>query len=139
MDRETLKDFILEKNLPVESRLYPDLFKCREAVQMANDDPVTYAKKLKLRKADLELDVQIAALNPGMHEQFEVEAASSISNTSTPNTADVTPPTPLFSGKKKLDNKTIGAQADNRVEGMRRDMIRDGEHGPTTQEEIDDL
>ena len=40
--------------------------------------------------------------------------------------------------KKNLSKKAIAKQSNDRVDGLRHDMIKEGEHGDT-EEEIDDL
>jgi hypothetical protein len=132
MDRKTLVEFITENALPVESRLYPDLFKLRIAVQDAKTDPDNYLKKLDLRREDLEMDLELSNLNPGLHDSAETPASVSVANDSAKESAP----------KKDLSASGLEKKATDRVEGLNRDMMRMGEHGPmdqTLQEELDDI
>ena len=147
MDRASLVDYIQENHLPVDSRLYPDLFKLRVAVQEAKTDPDAYLKKLELRRADLEMELKISELNPGLHDQPETPASVSIANKSD---KEVTPETPPQT-KKQITPAKINAQAEERVAGLNKDMIDTGEHAPldpeaqkiadaqTVEEELDDI
>lgn len=141
MDRQSLVNYIVEHNLPVDSRLYPDLFKLRVAVQDAKTDVKSYLKKLERRRADLEMDLQIAKLNPAMQNQPETPPSVSIANQSKQETAVAAgTETPK---KKDLSPRSLAKQTDQRVDGLRHDMIKSGEHGESTPEtpgsELDDI
>lgn len=127
MSRQSLVDYITEHALPVDSRLYPDLFNLRVAVQDAKTDPDTYKKKLELRRADLEMDLEIDKLNPGLNEQPETPVNTSINNT----------PPPVV--KKNLSPEALEKKAVDRVDGLREDMIKTGEHGNTPDDEALDV
>lgn len=133
MDRLSLVDYITENVLPVESRLYPDLFKLRIAVREAKDDVKGYLKKLELRKTDLEMDVEIASLNPGMNDQPETPASVSMANVSTKETA------PEGVDKPDLTPAGMAVKTTERVEGLRQSMIQTGEHGDSVKDQVDDI
>lgn len=145
MDRASLVEYIQENALPVESRLYPNLFDLRIAVQDAKTDPDAYLKKLALRRADLEMELQIADLNPGLHDEPETPASVSIANKFEKETGP--------SGQqpaKKITPAKINQQAEERVAGLNKDMQETGEHVPMdpeaekiadaqVQKELDDI
>lgn len=131
MDRPTLIDYIDEHALPVESKLYPDLFDLRVAVQEAKDDPDGYLKKLDYRRADLEMNLEISDLNPGLHEESQRESSVSIANRSTKEVS----PGKAAKPKKKLDKSTLEKQTTERVGGLRHDMIKEGEHGEAPEQD----
>jgi len=137
MDRTSLVSYIKDNLLPVDSRLYPDLFKLRIAVQDAKTDPDAYLKKLELRRPDLEMDLQIGDLNPELHKQEETPPSVSIANQSKTETG----PSPNVD-KKDLTPASIAKQTTERVEGLNQDMMKTGEHGPldqTVDEELEDI
>ena len=130
MSRQALVDYIGEHVLPVDSRLYPSLFKLRVAVTEAKTDPDTYLKKLALRKSDLEMDLQIEDLNPGLHDRPETPANVSMANTVPDKTKAI---------KKNITPEKIEQQATDRVKGLPKDMIKTGEHGDTSEDEALDV
>jgi hypothetical protein len=112
-----------ERNKPIKKtvtypvldvRYYPDLFKLREAVQAAKEDPVGYQKQFEAHKAELELDLQMAAANPELFKQkVDPTLAASIST-----------------GPKKAPGQAaLAKQTTDRVSGLAADQIRDGEMG----------
>lgn len=150
MDRESLIQFCKKNNLPVETHLYPDLFKLREAVEFAYTDPKGYVKKLELRRNDLEMDREVAALNPEVYEmEHKPESIGSIAvanaprsghsdNSGNPGTSNE------FSGfstehkpKKKINNELIEKQSEERINNLQRDMEKDGELLPLAEEAPD--
>lgn len=111
-----------ERNKPIkktvqypvlDTRYYPDLFKLREAVQAAKEDPVGFQKNFEAHKADLELDLQIAAANPTLFKQ-KVDPTLSAS---------------IKVGEKKKAPSTtsLAKQTTDRVQGLAADQARDGE------------
>ena len=132
MDRNSLVIYITDNALPVESRFYPDLFKLRVAVQEAKIDPASYLKKLELRRADLEMDLEIDKLNPGLHDRPETPEIK-VSIVSTPRSSL----SPAI--KKDLSDSGIEKQTSERIGGLRKDMIKLGEHGETPEEETSDI
>ena len=132
MDRESLVEYIRENNLPVDSRLYPDLFKLRIAVQDAKIDPDAYLKKLALRKDDLELDLTISELNPGLHEKKEEAPSVSMANKTTKEAILPETPQPV---KRDLSPSSLEKKTNERVAGLRKDMIDTGEHGEAPEQE----
>jgi len=107
--------------LRVPAQLYPSLFKLREAVLFAANDPKGYAKHLDIHREDLEMDVEVAKLNPDLQEEnSETFESATESTPKTPRKTRV---------KKNLSDSKIKQQAADRVEGMGREMIKDGEMG----------
>lgn len=103
---------------PLDPRYYPDLFKLREAVQVAQEDPVGYHKQFEAKKADLELDLQMAAANPTLFKQK----------------VDPTLAASIKTGPKKApDAPTLIKQTTDRVSGLAADQARDGELELTPQ------
>ena len=134
MDREALLEFITEHNLPVEEHLYPSLFKLREAVQAAKEDPEKYIEKLELNRESLEMDLTIASLNPELYEEtseHDLSAEDIINNK--PKIPKTSRP------KRNLSDEAINKKAEDRVAGLRHDMIKSDEHRQTADEEIEDL
>jgi len=125
MGREALLHYIKENALAVDARYYPDLFKLREAVSMAKNDPEGYAKQFEAREADLRLDLEIAACNPTL-----------FGNTPSPE--------PLIasanlSSRKASSTKVLAKQTGDRLAGLAADQIRDGEMAPVDDEEHGEL
>ncbi len=117
MDRPTLLRFIKDNALKVDARYYPNLFKLREAVQYAKDDPKGYATNFALHEPDLRLDLEMAQCNPNLF-QPDAQAGFIASVGSVP----VAPPK---ASKPDVLAKKTGA----RLEGLKQDQIRDGEMG----------
>lgn len=134
MTRDMLLDYISENQLPVDANLYPDLLALRVAVQDAKNDPKAYLKKLDRIRPDLEMDLQVAKLNPGIFDEKEQPASVSVANSASRPAPHVTAP-----AKKDTSKEAIEKQTENRVEGLRQDMIESGEHGPTEEEILDDI
>ena len=133
MNREALLRFVKVNNvgacsieeggkteeLPQMSPVYyPDLFKLREAVQFAKDDPKGYHKNFALREADLRLDLEMAKCNPELFNQNVSDEGliASVALKVKPAKA---------SSKAKLTVKT-----EDRLDGLKADMERGGELGP---------
>ena len=108
-----------EKAFPqLNPAYYPDLFKLREAVQFAKDDPKGYQKHFAIHEADLRLDIEMAACNPELFNQ-KAPADFVAKVNLTPAGA------PKASSQAALTVKT-----EDRVSGLAADMTRDGELGP---------
>ena len=137
MTRAMLVGYIRHNALPVDSRLYPDLFKLRVAVQEAVDDEDGYVKRLAKHKEDLEMDLLLGEMNPGLYEQ---ELPESVSRANTGPVEEASGPIspPRVKETVKERQARLSRQQDTRVEGLRRDMISTGEHGDT-QDTLDDL
>lgn len=116
MDRESLLRYIKDNALPVEAKYYPDLFKLREAVQAAKEDEAGYLKAFELKKADLTLDLQMAAANPELFdEKVEADFVASVSNSVS---------------SKASNTAVLRKKTEDRVKGLAKDQERDGEIGP---------
>lgn len=109
---------------PLDPRYYPDLFKLREAVQSAQEDPVGYHKNFQAHKADLELDLQMAAANPGLFKQ-KVDPSLTASIATSPKKAPAAP--------------VLAKQTTDRVQGLAADQARDGEIGLQDDTNLGDL
>jgi len=116
MNREALLAYITEHALPVEAHLYPDLFKLREAVQFAKNDTKGYLKKLELRRPDLEMDQEIARLNPTVFSESQQN----------PTTVGIS----VGATKKDTSEKKIDKQAQQRTDSVEKEMFKTGELGP---------
>lgn len=101
----------------LDVRYYPDLFKLREAVQSAKEDPVGYQKHFEAHKQDLELDLQVAAANPELFKQ-KVDPTLAASIETAPK-------------KKAPSAPALIKQTEDRVSGLAADQARDGEIGLT--------
>lgn len=139
MGREALKEFIEENALPVDPLLYPDLFKLREAVEMARTDPSGYLKKLELRKDDLALDVEIARLNPDiLADKIPEELGGPDTEAGATATIATRPPTQAQNTQsaqapRKASNVTndeIKKNTEDRLGGLTKEMMADGDLGP---------
>jgi hypothetical protein len=128
MDRPTLIRFIKENVLPVDANFFPELFALREAVQEAKEDPEGFKKRFELKKDDLILSAQIAQANP---ELFSTASKQAILAAETPVLAPKV--------KKPTDTLTIKKQTDQRLSGLKADMIRDGELENIPEDQPDDL
>jgi hypothetical protein len=117
MDRPALIRHIKDLALPVLAPYYPKLLDLREAVTAAKDDPAGYTKRFELRRADLELDLQMAAANPELFGE-STPASELIGKVSLT-------PKPKASTPKDLHIKT-----ENRLAGLKAEQIRDGEMAP---------
>jgi hypothetical protein len=119
MDRDRLLRYIKENALGVDARYYPDLFKLREAVKLAKEDPKGYAAQFALREPDLRLDLEMAACNPQLFQPQETPEDGGLVATIS------------ISDKPKALLKTANIkQTEDRLAGLRADQIRDGEMGP---------
>lgn len=128
MDRSALVSYIRDNALPVDSRLYPDLFNLRVAVQDAKNDPEGYLKKLKSVRDSLELDVQLAQMNPELQANPNETPGVSVANTSD---VEVSSTQTMEPAKQKLTKANLEKQTESRVDGLRHDMIQTNEHGDT--------
>ena len=137
MDRSSLVSLVRKNALGVPIELYPDLFKLREAVQFASNDPKGYAKYLEIHREDLELDVEVAKLNPELQEANSETYQSPIE--SAKKAPSVTPGEP----KRKITDAHIEKQTEDRLDGLTADQKRDGELGDLDDEgaetDIDDI
>ncbi|MBW1672039.1 MAG: hypothetical protein JRJ45_00085 [Deltaproteobacteria bacterium] len=134
MGRQDLERVVRTNALGVPVNLYPSLFKLREAVYFASNDPKGYAKHLGIHREDLELDVQVAKLNPDLQEKD-----SKIFKNTAKTAGPATPAAP----KKDVSEKHIAKQTEDRVEGLGEDMKKEGELGelddPEETTDINDL
>lgn len=129
MGRENLLRRIDEENLPVDPDLYPDLFKLREAVIHAGTDPEGYLKKLALRRGDLELEVQLAQLNPEL-----LDGSPAISSNSKSESGTVTSDRPAGEPRKAAPRKAahvteedLARSTESRLGGLTQQMMADGD------------
>lgn len=105
-----------EKDMPqVNPTYYPSLFKLREAVQYAKDDPKGYQRHFQIHEPDLRLDLEMAKCNPDLFKAEEGFVAS----------VSLTPATPKAKAPA-LHTKATG----DRLAGLAADQVRDGEMGP---------
>jgi hypothetical protein len=127
MGRRALLSYIKEHALKVDPAYYPNLFKLREAVQLAKEDPVGYAKQFALREPDLRLDLEMAACNPELFEEQEpAELVASVASNSIP------------AAKQKVSSPAVLAKkTGDRLSGLAADQVRDGDMGPGSDEAID--
>ena len=126
MDRPALLRFIKEHALKIKAEYYPDLFKFREAVRYAKDDPEGYAAHFAMREPDLRLDLEMARCNPQLFRGSGEQApfAASVALASLPP-LDRSPGAPKVSSPSALARKT-----EDRLGGLKADQMRDGELGP---------
>ena len=129
MDRTSLIAYIKEHALPVKHEFYPELFKLREAVQYAKDDPKGYEAHFALRESDLRLDLEMAKCNPQLFNRGEHFNASVSLGAPTPTT---TATKPIKASKAPELAKKTG----NRLEGLKADQIRDGEMAALEEGEL---
>lgn len=120
-NRETLIRLIKKNGWRVPADLYPSLFKLREAVKFASEDPKGYAKHLELHREDLELDVEVAKLNPELQEKnSEVYESAAGPVEKKPSTGVK---------KSRLNTSQLAKQTEDRMGGLEADMKKDGELG----------
>lgn len=133
MDRDSLIQLVRKNALGVPVDLYPSLFKLREAVLFASNDPKGYARHLDIHRADLELDVEVAKLNPDLQKEE--------SETYTPPEPTAQPAQPAPPREKKdLSRAAIAKKTEDRVAGLEVDMKKDGELGELDGEgTLDDI
>lgn len=74
MNRQTVESFIQENELPVITKLYPELMKLREAVEMAQADPDRFARVQKETEKDYKLTTALRELNPELYQLPEEDA-----------------------------------------------------------------
>lgn len=117
MDRKSLVAFIKEHALPVQPDYYPELFKLREAVQYAKEDPKGYEAHFALREPDLRLDLEMAAANPHLFNQGE-KFIGSVSVPSKPTT---------IAPEKASKAPQLARKTEDRLKGLKADQVRDGE------------
>lgn len=145
MDREALLDLISEKNLPVDPEYYPSLITLREAVELASEDPQGYIKRFERQKGDLELDRELAKLNPNLSEEAGIGE-----DFASDSTVQAEAPEPVLAQSKepkkprKKRDKSLKAAAGrekDRIESLRQESIRDKDIKdiPETGPSIDDL
>lgn len=116
MDRDALLKYIKENALPVDARYYPDLFKLREAVQYAKEDPKGYSAQFALREPDLRLDLEMAQCNPELFKDRDSSSTGFVASISIPAEKLKASSAPLLAKK-----------TDDRLAGLKADQIRDGE------------
>lgn len=119
MDRPSLLATIKELNLPVKAEYYPNLFKLREAVATAKEDPAGYKKFFDIHEPDLRLDLEMAKCNPELFNSVEPGFVASVS---LPETGPARP--------KAAKAEQHVKHTDDRVAGLAADMHRDGEFEP---------
>lgn len=132
MSRRQLEQYVMENGLQVPVDLYPNLFKLREAVQMARTDPKAYETRLEKDRPSLEQDIELARMNPGLFDTPN-EGRTGVGASVAANHAATGQPSP----KKALPRKQSEAQAADRLNGLKTDMIRDNEMGETREPESD--
>lgn len=145
MDRESLIKYVKDNNIGacsfevekgktqtfprLDPRYYPNLFKLREAVEQAKEDPIGYQKHFLIHEADLRLDLEVAQCNPELfNPQEESGLIASVGQI---------PPAPKASSPKALAKKT-----GDRLKGLAHDQARDGEIALLDEQpsdEVDDL
>lgn len=116
MNRDTLLQFILDENLPVDADLYPNLFKLREAVESAQANPEEFARKQEERRGSLLEDQTLAEMNPGLFARDE----NTVDTNSNKNGKN---PPPLVT-PKALPKILHGKQIESRIDGLEADIIR---------------
>jgi hypothetical protein len=126
MDRDSLVRLVKNSALGVPVQLYPSLFKLREAVLFASDDPKGYEKHLSIHREDLEMDVEVAKLNPELQEKESETYKASVGAGS----AKYAP----GRVKKDLSAGKIAKQTEDRVTGLGQDMKKEGEMGDMDEE-----
>jgi hypothetical protein len=130
MDRDSLVGLVKNNALGVPCDLYPSLFKLREAVLFASNDPKGYAKHLDIHRADLELDVEVAKLNPELQQDGSETYEA-------PTGKIEQKPTPTPSARPPISEARIAKQTENRIEGLGADMKKDGEMGEMDEPEAE--
>lgn len=129
MSRSALVRYIKDNALGVNPSYYPSLFKLREAVQYAKEDPKGYAKHFALREPDLRLDLEMAKCNPDLFQNEGMAASVSI-------------PAPKVTSEaarpKVSDADALAVKTEDRLNGLRADQIRDGEMG-SIDESVEDF
>ena len=117
MDRATIIRYIKDNALGVDARYYPNLFRLREAVQMAKEDPEGYKKQFALREPDLRLDIEMAEANPELFNSGESGGfVASITNV---------PEAPKASKPGQFAKKI-----EDRLAGLAAEQTKDGDMGP---------
>ena len=108
----------------LDARYYPDLFKLREAVKLAKEDPVGYQKQFILRQPDLLLDLEMAECNPELFPEQETPQSAGLRATvSLPDRAD------LSDSSKASSVPALAKKTGDRLKGLQADQVRDGEMG----------
>jgi len=166
MDRKSLLDYIRDNGLAsrteydqktktdirlgVIPEYYPNLFRLREAVQFAKDDPYGYAKHFSLKEADLKMDLEMAACNPGLFQDDSAGAEGLIASTKLSHPAPVQE---LDSSKPHNPSKphaapvrpkasspsVLAAKTAKRLEGFKQEEIADGQMGDLDTPDVGDL
>jgi hypothetical protein len=137
MSRPDLERLVKANALGVPTQLYPSLFKLRDAVLFASNDPKGYAKHLGIHREDLEMDKQVAEMNPELQEKdSEVYANTAGKKVGLKDM-------PQSSGRPSISNDQIEKQTEDRVAGLGADMKKDGEMGdmdePAEPASVNDL
>ena len=140
MNREALLKFIIANNVgactieaasekeqdqtfpQMNPMYYPDLFKLREAVQFAKEDPKGFNKHFAIHEPDLRLDLEMAKCNPELFNQNESDE---------PLIAGVALKTKTKAQTAKVSSPDVLAQkTEDRVGGLAAEMTKTGELGP---------
>lgn len=130
MGRKSLLAYIKEHALKVDPAYYPDLFKLREAVEMAKTDPEGYAKQFALREPDLRLDLEMARCNPELFTDLEpAEFVASV--------APILPAPAPTKRTKASSPDVLSKKTEDRLTGMAADHARVG--SPQVSKEDEDL
>lgn len=131
--------FEVEKGKPEQSfpRMdpvyYPDLFKLREAVQFARDDPKGYHKHFAIHESDLRLDLEMAKCNPKLFNQKAPEgfiAGVNLKPTGSAAGVALSSSGAALASRKASDPAALETKIEDRVSGLAADMTRDGELAP---------
>lgn len=115
MDRPSLLAFIKDHALPVKADYYPELFKLREAVQYAKEDPTGYEAHFALREPDLRLDLEMAVCNPQLFNQEEKFVGS----------VALPPASPTATPVKASRAPALARKTEERLKGLKAEQIRD--------------
>jgi len=153
MDRPTLVKYVKDNNIGVtvmkigtgdkaqeittpmlDVRYYPNLFRLREAVQLAKEDPAGYYKQFQLREPDLRMDLEMAKCNPDLFPSDETKGF--VASASTPSTGK------LPKARKAAAPKAHVKHIEDRLQGLTAEQMRDGDMGPMDEDsevEVGDL
>lgn len=124
MNREDLIRFIKHKELEVDARYFPNLFKLREAVGSALVDPINFKKNFEANREDIVEDIKLHKLNPELYGESMGEFESSVP----------TPPTTQSTPKIKAIKDPIDfeKQTNDRFRSMGDDLVDNPKTSKTT-------
>ena len=123
MSREDLLLYIRDNGLKVQPDYYPNLFRLREAVLFAKEDPDGYAKHFLLKEPELKLDLDMAACNPDLFQTESQQGGGLIAS------AEVS--AKFKSDKPKASNPDVlNVKTEDRLKGLTAEQTRDGDMGP---------